>query len=98
MDAARMSRGCLSDCTILRCAQSFPATGFKSSLQELGTNKQQKTLKSITPPSPFPHLVGGIYCVDVAVHLVPKRKPSFAGEINLGVPTQASRPIAVTAP
>lgn len=91
-------RGCLEInwfCTLLRCAQSFPAIVSKSPLQDLGTNKQQKTLKSIpTPPSS----VGGIYCVDVAVHLVPKRQPGFAGEINLGVPTQASRSLAVTAP
>lgn len=46
-------RGCLEInwfCTLLRCAQSFPAIVSKSSLQDLGTNKQQKTLKSIPPP------------------------------------------------
>lgn len=47
-------RGCLEInwfCTHLRCAQSFPAIVSKSSLQDLGTNKQQKTLKSIPPPT-----------------------------------------------
>lgn len=42
--------------------------------------------------------VGGVHCVDVAVQLVSKRKPGFAGEINLGVPTQASCSLAVAAP
>lgn len=64
-------------------------------MQDLGTNKQRKLPRSIPP---HPSSVGGIDRVDVAVHLVPKRQPGFAGEINLGVPTQASRSLAVAAP
>lgn len=42
--------GINSFCTLLKCAQSFPASISKSSLQDLGTNKQQKTRRSIPPP------------------------------------------------
>lgn len=57
-------RGCLEInwfCTLLRCAQSFPAIVSKSSLRDLGTNKQQKTLKS-TPQLSRWHLLRWCCC------------------------------------
>lgn len=75
----------------------LPWSLLKFHFQDMGRNEQQKILKSISS-SAAPPSVRGIHCVDIAVHLVPKRQPGFAGEINLRVPTQASCSFAVAAP
>jgi len=43
-------------------------------------------------------LVCGVHCIDVAIHLVPKREPSLVGKIGLWATCGTAGAVAFTAP